>query len=57
MDLSFIKTKDVKSPVRGHPSDAGIDFFIPEDFDIIQLSYLFEYCPHQIEDILLNENN
>lgn len=32
MDLSFIKTKDVKSPVRGHPSDAGIDFFIPEDF-------------------------
>ena len=29
---------------------------IPEDFDIIQLSYLFEYCPHQIEDILLNEN-
>ena len=32
MDLSFIKTKDVKSPVRGHASDAGIDFFIPEDF-------------------------
>ena len=33
MDLSFIKTKDVKSPVRGHASDAGIDFFIPEDFE------------------------
>ena len=37
MDLSFIKTKNVKSPVRGHPSDAGIDFFIPEDFGTITL--------------------
>lgn len=37
MDLSFIKTKEVKSPVRGHPSDAGIDFFIPEDFESIEL--------------------
>lgn len=37
MDLSFIKTKDVKSPVRGHPSDAGIDFFIPEDFETTTL--------------------
>ncbi len=37
MDLSFIKTKDVKSPVRGHASDAGIDFFIPEDFETIEL--------------------
>ena len=37
MDLSFIKTKDVKSPVRGHPSDAGIDFFIPEDFETLSL--------------------
>ena len=37
MDLSFIKTKEVKSPVRGHPSDAGIDFFIPEDFETITL--------------------
>lgn len=37
MDLSFIKTKDVKSPVRGHTSDAGIDFFIPEDFETTTL--------------------
>ena len=37
MDLSFIKTRDVKSPVRGHPSDAGIDFFIPEDFETVNL--------------------
>ena len=32
MDLKFIKTKKVKSPVRAHPTDAGIDFFVPDDF-------------------------
>lgn len=31
-DLKFIKTKEVKSPVRGHDTDAGIDFFVPDDF-------------------------
>lgn len=37
MDLSFTKVKDVKSPVRGHESDAGIDFFVPEDFKPVTL--------------------
>lgn len=32
-NLKFIKTKEVKSPVRGHDTDAGIDFFVPEDFE------------------------
>lgn len=31
--LIFTKTTDVKSPVRGHETDAGIDFFIPNDFE------------------------
>lgn len=31
--LIFTKTTDVKSPVRGHDTDAGIDFFIPNDFE------------------------
>lgn len=31
-DLLYIKTKEVKDPVRGHETDAGIDFFIPNDF-------------------------
>ena len=31
--LEFTKVKDVKSPVRGHTTDAGIDFFIPNDFE------------------------
>lgn len=33
IDLKFIKTREVKNPVRGHETDAGIDFFIPEDFE------------------------
>jgi dUTP pyrophosphatase len=27
--IKFCKVRDVKSPVRSHDSDAGIDFFIP----------------------------
>lgn len=30
--LRYSKTREVKSPLRGHPTDAGIDFFIPKDF-------------------------
>lgn len=30
--LKFTKVRDVKSPVRGHATDAGIDFFVPNDF-------------------------
>ena len=30
--MKFAKTRDVKSPTRANPIDAGIDFFIPNDF-------------------------
>lgn len=29
--IKFTKTKEVKTPNRAHPTDAGIDFFIPDD--------------------------
>ena len=35
--LIFTKTTDVKSPVRGHDTDAGIDFFVPENFGAVTL--------------------
>ena len=35
--LKFTKTRDVKSPVRAHETDAGIDFFIPNDFEKVVL--------------------
>lgn len=31
MTLRFVKLRNVKSPTRAHPQDAGLDFFIPED--------------------------
>ena len=31
--LNFCKTRKVKSPERGHNTDAGIDFFVPYDFE------------------------
>lgn len=30
--LKFTKVRDVKSPERGTPKSAGIDFFVPNDF-------------------------
>ena len=32
MFFTFSKIRDVKSPARANPSDAGIDFFPPNDF-------------------------
>ena len=31
--LKYCKVREVKSPVRAHAEDAGIDFYIPEDID------------------------
>jgi len=30
--MKYTKVRKVKSPKRGHDTDAGIDFFIPNDF-------------------------
>ena len=30
--LRYTKVKEVKNPIRAHSTDAGIDFFVPEDF-------------------------
>ena len=31
MTLKYVKVRKVKSPMRAHPFDAGIDFYVPED--------------------------
>lgn len=36
-ELKYIKVADVKDPVRGHETDAGIDFFVPNNFEAITL--------------------
>lgn len=35
--MKFYKTRDVKSPERGTSKSAGIDFFIPQDFETTYL--------------------
>ena len=35
--MKFTKTKEVNSPIRAHSTDAGIDFFIPDDFGTLTL--------------------
>ena len=32
MYIKIAKTRDVKTPVRANPFDAGMDFFIPNDY-------------------------
>ena len=36
-ELKFIKVKNVKSPTRGTAQSAGIDFFVPDEFETIVL--------------------
>jgi len=35
--MKFTKIRDVKSPKRANSTDAGIDFFIPNDWDDIDM--------------------
>lgn len=34
MTLKYCKIRKVKSPTRAHSTDAGIDFFVPEDLTV-----------------------
>lgn len=36
--MQFIKTRDVKTPSRGTPESAGLDFYVPTDFEPILLT-------------------
>ncbi len=38
--LKFIKIKNVKNPERANSTDSGIDFFIPNDLETIQITPL-----------------
>lgn len=45
-ELKYTKVRNVKDPIRAHRTDAGIDFFIPNDYNEIILA--------PGEDILIN---
>ena len=39
MYIKFAKTRQVKTPARANPGDAGIDFFVPDDFAATTLKH------------------
>jgi hypothetical protein len=36
--LKFLKIRDVQNPCRAHSDDSGIDFFVPNDLEKIQIT-------------------
>lgn len=40
--LLFSKLRSVKSPIRAHETDAGIDFFLPDEFTNDDIQHSFE---------------
>ena len=36
--MKISKVRDVKTPLRGTPASAGLDFFVPNDFDEVKLA-------------------
>ena len=39
MYFKYAKIRDVKTPARANPGDAGVDFYVPADFEEIQLMH------------------
>jgi dUTP pyrophosphatase len=37
--MKFCKVRDVKSPTRANPGDAGVDLFVPNDFPGVRLKH------------------
>ena len=37
-EMKFIKVREVKTPAYGTPGSAGIDFFVPEEFQTQQIA-------------------
>ena len=42
--MKITKIREVKTPTRGTPESAGIDFYVPEDFDPVLLAAGQDIC-------------
>lgn len=47
--LKYCKVRRVKSPARAHSTDAGIDFFVPEDLTLEVMSEKFKTTGCEVE--------
>ena len=52
--MQFIKTKEVQSPMRSHPTDAGCDFFIPTNLNVQEM--LNKNPKMKVQDFNLSAN-
>lgn len=55
--LKYCKIRNVKSPTRAHETDAGIDFFVPEDLTVGEMKEKFALTGHDLNLIVDNELN
>lgn len=55
-NLRYTKVRNVKSPVRGHKTDAGIDLFIPEDLSYNEMEEKFKITNDTLP-VEFDENN
>lgn len=53
--MKFTKIRNVKSPCRAHSTDAGIDFFVPEDLTVETMSRTFDTTSNHLA-LLFAEN-
>lgn len=53
--LQYTKVRDVKSPNRAHPFDAGIDFYVPNDLTLDTMNEKFKTTGCQLSTVC-NEN-
>lgn len=53
--LEYCKSRKVKSPTRAHVTDAGIDFFVPEDLTPETMEKTFETTGHHLKYTLTQD--
>ena len=53
--LRYCKTRLVKSPTRAHSTDAGIDFFVPEDLTLEIMAEKFKITGVEVETEVLDD--
>lgn len=52
MTLKYCKIRNVKSPTRAHSTDAGIDFFVPEDLTPEIMISKYETTGHEPKEVV-----
>lgn len=55
--FKFVRVRDVHVPTRANQGDAGIDFYVPNDLTVDDLSRCNGYVGNNIENLVITYNN